>query len=1091
LEILVVDDRVEFRQLLSRILKELGPDFKVEEVEDGATAINLVKVKKFDCVLLDYILGDSTGTGILKKIREVQPEIPIVIVTAHDNLALAKSLDKAGASGFISKSDLSPATLAKTLQEVVRSERPERQEERVDEKSTLAIGDLKGMKVLVVDDTPANIGIVKNILSETKLNISFAPNGEVALDLATKNPPDLILLDIMMPGIDGFETCRQLKANIETQDIPIIFISARNDTEDFVKGFSLGAVDYISKPFREEEVLARVHTHLQLRKLSQTKDLSIENLSSEVASKNKGLEQVNKELLLAYEQLEERVEDATSDAREKGQYLENISNHMLDGLITISPLGAIQSFNPAAEKLFGYSASEVFGKNVNMLMPEPYKSEHDGYLQKYLNTGKSKIIGIGREVVGLRKDGSTFPLDLGVSVMASGDNLTFIGTVRDISIQKRAEEILIQSEARFRAILDNALDAIITINEKGIIETFNPSAGRIFGYESHEVIGEKVNILMPEPYRSEHDQYMERYLKTKIARIIGTTIEISGMRKNGEEFPLSFSLSEATEDHRITFTGIIRDVTQQKKAEAEIIKAREEAERANHAKSEFLSSMSHELRTPLNAIMGFSQLLTLTPKDMTPDQLENIKRITNSGEHLLELINEVLDLARVESGQVSMSIEPLPIGALLDDLMLLASPLAIDRGINISYMRNECSDRFILADKTRLKQVLLNLISNAIKYNKDRGAVKITLDEAPENLLRISVTDTGLGIPEEQQEELFEAFNRLGADQTEIEGTGIGLNITKKLVELMNGTIGLDSTPGQGSCFYVELPFSEAHHKEEKERVETPQAPRVTSPETRYFDILYVEDNSANLELVKQILMVRENINMFSAPDASLGIDLAISHQPDLILMDINLPGMSGIEAFKILRNTPDTSQIPVIAVSANAMERDIRKAMATGFVDYIAKPFNVPQFLEKIDKVMSEDRKSPTKQKTKGLCVAKKALVVEDIEDMGVLVQQYLLKMGFKDITYVKTVKEGIQKLSEDSFDLILLDWFLDEDKGSAIVEHLENEKQLDDAPLIIVTSYQAGCEEAADLGIKNHLVKPFGYEIFRNCVVRVLEEH
>lgn len=1098
LKILIVEDRVEFRHLIRRMLKKLEPNFKIEEAENGLTAVDMIKVKKFDCVLLDYILGDSTGTEILKKIREIQPEIPIIMVTAYDNSAFTKSIDKAGASGFISKSDLSPATLTKTIEEVLKRERSGRGKTKTSEKTILDFEGFEGMKVLIVDDTPTNITLLRNILSDFKLNISFAPSGELALDIASKVSPDLILMDIMMPGIDGFETCRQLKADKATQDIPLIFISARSETGDYTRGFSLGAVDYITKPFHEEEVLARIHTHLKLSKLIKEKDISITGLSGEIETKDALLDRTNQELLQAYQALEKRVNSATQTIKEKEHYLKSVTNHFLDGLITISSQGSIETFNPAAEKLFGYLCSEVIGRNINMLMPEPYHSEHDGYLQKYLETGKANIIGIGREVIGLRKDGSTFPLELGVSVMRVNETTVFIGSLRDITEKRAAEEELIQayeeltqSEFRFRSILDNALDAIITINDKGIIETFNPSAGRIFGYESHEVIGKKVNLLMPEPYRTEHDHYMERYLKTKKAGIIGTTIEIAGLRKNGEEFPLSSSLSVATVDGKIAFTGILRDITLQKETESEIIKAREEAERANHAKSDFLSSMSHELRTPLNAILGFSQLLSMKPLNMTTHQLKNVKRISNSGRHLLELINEVLDLARVESGQVSMSIEPLSIGELLDDLMLLVNPLAADRKINLNYTKNEYSYRFVLADRTRLKQVVLNLISNAIKYNKSEGTVQVTLEEAPENLLRVSVIDTGFGIPEEQQEGLFEAFNRLGADQTEVEGTGIGLNITKKLIELMNGTIGFNSTLGQGSCFYIELPLSKSHDSNKKEEVETSQTFPTTWSETRDFDILYVEDNPANLELVRQVLMVRENIKMFAAPDARMGIDLAISHQPDLILMDINLPGMNGMEAFKVLRSNPNTSQIPVIAVSANAMERDVKKAMATGFVDYVTKPINVPQFLEKIDKIMITGRKPSTKQKAVGGFHAKRALVVEDVEDMGVLVQTYLLKMGFEDITYVKSVQESIQKLSEGRFDLILLDWFLKEDKGSTVVEHLKKKKLLDDSPLIIVTSYQAGCEEAADLGIKNHLVKPFSYETFRNCVTRVLEEH
>ncbi|MBT5869245.1 MAG: response regulator [Nitrospinaceae bacterium] len=1085
LNILVIEDMAEFRVIINTMLKELAPDIRIEEAIDESSAIELIKVKKFDCVFLDYLLADSTGYSALKRIREHQPNIPVIMVTAYDNTTITQSLYRAGASDFISKEELTSARLAEVMEKhlhqgiSVSNSKPA---------LGLSFDGLEGMKVLIIDDIPTNITVIRDILLPAHLDISVALDGEKGVHLANKTHPDLILMDIMMPGIDGFETCRQLKANNSTRNIPVIFISARSETQDYIKGFSLGAVDYIIKPFREAEVLAKLNAHLRLQKLVKDKNVSISGLNSEVAKKNKELEKRNDELLQAYGNLEERVENATDSIKDKEKYLDVITHHMIDGLITIDPQGRMQSINSAAEKLFGYSASELSGKNIKMLMPEPYHSEHDGYLKNYLETGKTQIIGIGREVTGLRKDGSTFPLNLGVSEAWVKGERVFIGTLRDISEQKQAEEIIARSESRFRSILENAIDAIITIDQQGIIETFNPAAGKIFGYANHEVIGENVKILMPEPYKSEHDHYLQRYLETKTSKIIGTTIELTGVRKNGELFPLSFSLSQISEPDKITFTGIIRDITSNKRVESEIIIAKEEAERANRAKSEFLSHMSHELRTPLNAIMGFSQLLTLSPDSLTPIQLTNIKRIYSSGEHLLKLINEVLDLARIESGQVSMSLEPLQIGELLNSMMPLVSPLAADSGIHLFYIKNEFSERFILADKTRLNQVLLNLISNAIKYNKEKGEVEISLKKTTEKYLRIAVTDTGPGIPLDKQKYLFESFNRLGADQTGVEGTGIGLNITKKLTELMNGKLGLDSTPGKGSCFYVDLPFSAASQTYEHPQ-EPPPSP---SPhENQKFNILYVEDNSANLDLIKQVFQVRENINLSSAPDAKLGIELACALQPDLILMDINLPGMSGIEACKQLRNNPKTSGIPVIAVSANAMEKDIKKAMAAGFSDYIAKPINVPQFLEKIDAAILKAQLGAVKPKNVKPLSTRKALIVEDVEDMGMLVNEYLLKMGFKDICYVQTVKDAIKKISEENFDIILLDWFLNEDKGATLVKYLSNEKKLSHSPLIVVTSYDAGCEEASEMGIKDHLIKPFNYNTFENCVNRVLKLH
>jgi CheY-like chemotaxis protein len=321
LKILIIEDRIEFRLMLSQMVEELGPNVNVDVVEDGESAIELTKIKKFDCVLLDYLLGDSTGPIVLKKIKKSQPQIPVIVITAYDNNSVSKLVDKAGASGLISKSDLSTAKLSEVIKGVLKDKRPESGKLKSIGKVNLSFQGLEGMKVLIVDDIPANISVLKNILSNNKLNIHVATSGEAALDITTKTLPHLILMDIMMPGLDGFETCRQLKAKEATKNIPLIFISARSETQDYTKGFALGAVDYITKPFSEEEVLARIHTHLKLAKLVKDKDLSIKDLTDELEQKNKNLEEINKELVLAYENLEGRVEEATSSIIENERYL--------------------------------------------------------------------------------------------------------------------------------------------------------------------------------------------------------------------------------------------------------------------------------------------------------------------------------------------------------------------------------------------------------------------------------------------------------------------------------------------------------------------------------------------------------------------------------------------------------------------------------------------------------------------------------------------------------------------------------------------------------------------------------------------------
>jgi signal transduction histidine kinase/ActR/RegA family two-component response regulator len=393
------------------------------------------------------------------------------------------------------------------------------------------------------------------------------------------------------------------------------------------------------------------------------------------------------------------------------------------------------------------------------------------------------------------------------------------------------------------------------------------------------------------------------------------------------------------------------------KNKSELMAAKEEAVTANLAKSTFLSSMSHELRTPMNAIMGFGQLLQMEKNPpLSESQLDNVDEIMKAGDHLLELINEVLDLSKIESGSVDLVVETVSVGEIMGEALQLISPLAMGRGINVTATKNgtgllledmfqqQC---FVRADRTRLRQVFLNLLSNAVKYNSENGKLIIDCqypDHQTENTMaRISITDAGNGLSHKQQTQLFKSFNRLGAEQSGIEGTGIGLVITKSIVELMGGSIGLKSRIGKGSTFWIDLPVdvSGAIDKTvpvENKTIGSDGCHNLNKKHT----VLYIEDNPANLRLVAQLLSRQANIHMWSAHEPRLGLELAAVHNPDLILLDINLPEMSGYEVLTHLRQQDVTRNTPVIAVSANAMPKDIEKGLAAGFDDYVTKPINV-----------------------------------------------------------------------------------------------------------------------------------------------------
>jgi len=406
-------------------------------------------------------------------------------------------------------------------------------------------------------------------------------------------------------------------------------------------------------------------------------------------------------------------------------------------------------------------------------------------------------------------------------------------------------------------------------------------------------------------------------------------------------------------------------------ANAELANANEEARSANQAKSAFLSSMSHELRTPLNAILGFAQILT---SDVLPSTLEQKKEFANhilkSGRHLLTLINEILDLAKVESGTISLSMEPVTLADALFECRTMIEPIAATRRVRVLFP--DVDGAVVMADRTRLKQVMLNLLSNAVKYNREDGVVVVGCEHPAPDRLRLSVQDTGHGLSQEQLAGLFQPFNRLGQEGGAQEGTGIGLVVTKRLVELMGGEIGVTSSPGVGSVFWIELgstaPLKSALNSSMASALAAPAANTMAAPDATAGQdeapqlphlLLYVEDNPANLRLVEEIVAFRRDLRLISAPDGHLGLQLARAHRPEAILMDLNLPGMSGFEVLKQLRTDPETAAIPVIALTANAMPRDVERGLAAGFYRYLTKPIDIDKFTEAINSTLAQRRGS------------------------------------------------------------------------------------------------------------------------------------
>jgi len=628
--------------------------------------------------------------------------------------------------------------------------------------------------------------------------------------------------------------------------------------------------------------------------------------------------------------------------------------------------------NQAFCAMTGYSASELIGRNARLLQGPKTDPATAAQIASALAAEES----ISVEILNYRKDGTRFWNRLTIDPIRhpaeTGPVRWYVAYSFDMSERRRLEEALEDSERRLGVILDTAADAIITMGGDNRIRDFNAAAEEIFGYRRAEIIGGRVELLLPQAQQSSHADYVARYLATGKAHIIGTRREVQGVRRDGSVVDLELGVSEVLVSGETLFTAVLRDITARKRSEVELRQAKAQAESAARAKADFLAAMSHEIRTPMNGVLGMADLLLDTP--LNQEQRDYARAIVNAGTSLLTVLNDILDVSKLEAGRVTLHPTPFHLPTLIEEVLDLLRPQAREKGIPVHSQTAPPLHRPLLGDPVRIRQILLNLVGNAIKFT-EQGFVSVDARAAPASsisggqqvLVDIAITDTGIGIPEAARSKLFTRFFQVdGSIARQYGGTGLGLTICQQLTGLMGGAITVDSEVGKGSCFRVTLPLACAPADALTGTLPTSASvpanqdlPAPAASGTEPARLLLVEDNQTN-RLFAATLLRRQGYSVDLAIDGVEAVEAAASRDFDLILMDLRMPEMDGFEATRRIRRLDGArGRVPIIALTAHAMAEAKESCLAHGMNGYIAKPLQRRELLGTVEAVLS-DRHAP-----------------------------------------------------------------------------------------------------------------------------------
>ena len=657
---------------------------------------------------------------------------------------------------------------------------------------------------------------------------------------------------------------------------------------------------------------------------------------------------------LLQQQSSERLQVSEIVKREHKSIID-VLERMSNAYLELDRFWTIVNLNYKAEEFFELTREDLIGNNLWDMFPEAV-----GMLYKKLN----KAITFSRDE---HFEGYYSSLRKWVDLHAYQKQNGLVLFFSDITERKNRDISIRENEARMRAIFDSTNEGIVSINEDSVIESFNHAAEHIFGFSAEEVIGQPLALILPTEHKNKHEGYIKKYLLTGEKNVIGTTVEIEGYRKSGEVFPMELSIGETTLDGKRIFTGIVQDITQRKLAEEEAnaaLRAKNDAVSASQAKSAFLANMSHEIRTPLTAIIGFGETLLQSDQTMS-ERLDAVMTIIRSGHHLLNLINDILDISKIEAGKLDVERVITNPYTLLNDVVHIIKPQAVDKGLSFNVNYHFPLPPAINSDFLRLKQILLNLCSNAVKFTA-KGHILINVDsDVDQQVMTFEVIDTGIGLNESEKESIFDAFTQADSSTTRrFGGTGLGLSLSQQLAYLLGGKITVESEPGVGSKFTLVISIGaieRSHLLHSEAQLPVPQGVSdfIIEEQLLKGHVLLAEDNRANQRLIS--LMLKKNgVTVDVAANGEEAVKLALQEKYDLVFMDMQMPIMDGIEAVSILRN--QGYKVPIVALTANALQEDREKCFKAGCVDFVTKPIGrddlfevVSRYLEKAENPLLE----------------------------------------------------------------------------------------------------------------------------------------